>query len=92
MMDEGGCVQQLGTYVPSTAAFFLSYVSYRALTLLPMELCQLIPLLRAVGGDLLRCCCARPAPPEPPTIKAQPFGYTHVAGYPNPNLSPNPNT
>mmetsp|Transcript_28378 Transcript_28378/g.53662 ORF Transcript_28378/g.53662 Transcript_28378/m.53662 type:complete len:793 (+) Transcript_28378:250-2628(+) len=38
-------LQQLGTYVPSTAAFFLSYVLFRALTVMPLELCQVAPLL-----------------------------------------------
>jgi hypothetical protein len=73
-LDRNRFAQQLGTYIPSTAAFFLSYVSYRTLTLLPMELCQLLPLFRLAAGDVLRCCCLRPAEnSEPPPVKALPF-------------------
>ena len=67
----------MGTYIPSTAAFFLSYVLFRAFTVLPMELCQIWPLIESLLHSLALAVLPQPhlLPPAPAVPPSKPMRY-----------------
>jgi hypothetical protein len=65
---------QLGMFIPTTSTFFLSYIFLHALTVLPLELCQLPSVVITLLPQLF-CRGSRRGLSPPPPRRVQRMQY-----------------